>query len=115
MKLEKKFTPGPYTALESSWRDILVGPDDGHTVAVCSCDEEDIADEYRLDEEQNKANAQLIAAAPDLVDALCECLAVLEYGCENYDGLNDCGECDNCRSKNAAWYALKKAGVLVEK
>lgn len=81
---DTKFTPGPWTAIHSSWETSLVNghPSYGYTVAVCPihCDvSEDDQAEY---ESVKDANAHLIAAAPEMYDELLRCMTILEDSVE---------------------------------
>jgi hypothetical protein len=59
-----KHTPGPWFAV-GAWVEI----EDDDVPDICTCNPEDIGQEGRSDEEIC-ANARLIAAAPDLLNAL---------------------------------------------
>ena len=72
-----KFTPGPWVIKHpdySPWEVIanVDGPDDGifHYDSICDCDQDS---KSRLDSEETKANARLIAAAPEMYEALKAC------------------------------------------
>jgi len=73
-----KYTPGPWILEQDDWH--IYAPCGGHTglVAGCgghSCNRRDLQDEQR-------ANARLIAAAPDLLEAAEETrLALSEHAC----------------------------------
>ena len=67
---EKKFTPGPWATHfvghgESSYADILQASDTNVVIATCGPVDEELA------------NSNLIAAAPDLHDALEEAIQVI--------------------------------------
>lgn len=63
-------TPGPWIAVES----LAIRTTNGSTLAQVRWDDfwdgDDIAARPRRDDEQAKANARLIAAAPELLEAL---------------------------------------------
>ena len=103
MKLEKKFTPGPYHAgdkTESLTRNVR----DSRGYGVCT----PLADKMH----ELEHNAQLFAAAPDLVDALA---TLMRSGCCWCSIANDVPYVKShslgCLMARAA---LKKAGALVE-
>jgi hypothetical protein len=73
---ETRFTPGPWDAGVSEIlgkRRFTVAPEYNHGIAVSIC-----GDCGAEDEEESIANANLIAAAPDMYEALEA--AILEYG-----------------------------------
>ena len=76
MTTEKQtgFTPGPWVATGS----LAIRTHDGATLANVRWDDfyasDDIGERPYRDEEQAKANARLIAAAPELLEALEEVL-----------------------------------------
>ncbi len=65
---ERRFTPGPWRAVDNSWEISSVYADDGETliaeIPIDSSVGEDTQDEF---ERIKEANAALIASAPDLV------------------------------------------------
>jgi hypothetical protein len=61
MKTETKHTPGPWKA--EGWENLVVNSADGHTMTLA-------AGGNWADLAELKANARLIAAAPDLLAAL---------------------------------------------
>ena len=89
------FTPGPWQVKHPEhhpWEVIanIDGPDDGrfHYDSICDCDQDS---KSKLDSEETKANARLIAAAPEMYEALeatAEALAV------SLGRLGVCGEGD---------------------
>lgn len=70
---ETKFTPGPWVVDPKYSRDIQAP--DGLDVATCCLS---ILNRKATTEEESIANAALIAAAPDMYEALE--MAILEYG-----------------------------------
>jgi hypothetical protein len=77
MKMETKWTPGPWSVMHSSWETSFVYADGGWHIATV-----DISDLVDEDSQANferikDANAHLIAAAPELYEALA---LVLEDG-----------------------------------
>lgn len=83
MSAEAKYTPGPWV------RDTSQGADwgwirdaEGHMVAVCGIPEgEDSLANRRNGTDPTEANANLIAAAPDLLAALKTMHALMANGC----------------------------------
>ena len=78
---EAKFTPGPWQVKHEEydpWEVIanIDGPDEGrfHWDSICDCDQDS---KSRLDSEETKANARLIAAAPQMYEALTSVLSVI--------------------------------------
>ncbi len=68
-----KHTPGPWRIIEIRGRAVILEPEqDGH---VCKISE--WADEYA---EEQEANARLIAAAPELLEALENLVSLCEAG-----------------------------------
>ena len=70
-------TPGPWVIIPPDHEDIrpkwyVEQPDGKHVAGHC------IADVFETDEGKGKANARLIAAAPDMLDELKSILEVLE-------------------------------------
>lgn len=67
--MEKKatHTTGPWTA--TGWEGLVVNDSQGNTLVVCPGHSKAIA----------KANAALIAAAPELLEALIECVRALQH------------------------------------
>ncbi len=81
----RKFTPGPWYAV-GYW---VEHPEDDRP-DICSCNPFDIGqDHLERSDEEIRANVQLIAAAPDLLDALQKLVGYLDgtvgdYHLENY-------------------------------
>lgn len=97
---EAKHTPGPWTVFEHSWSDTSIWTHDS-TVATLSIKDEATEDTQAGLEARMAANARLIAAAPDLLEALREVLkeAIDDYYAEkDPDGVLD-----------AAYAAIAKA------
>ena len=76
-----KHTPGPWTFLEADNHEDEVN--DGRPLTICTPNNDDLANVYSSDDStvnipraEAVANAHLIAAAPDLLDALRELLGV---------------------------------------
>lgn len=65
-----KHTPGPWKSVNHSWSDTsILAPDFDH--AICRLDINHATEESQeADEAQMAANARLIAAAPELLEAL---------------------------------------------
>lgn len=76
-----KHTPGPWFVEQDQKTPIYVSPVARHEQVcicnVCPIDEDDSESGDFLVDEQTRANARLIAAAPDLLDALEACY---DYG-----------------------------------
>lgn len=69
-----KHTPGPWYQV-GAWVEV----EDDKTPDICTCNPADIGqDRLKWDWETVKANAMLIAAAPDLLDALLAALPFVE-------------------------------------
>ena len=67
--IEKKWTPGPWRVTERDGNDICIVSDCGAIAKAIRGQESP---------EKPRANALLIAAAPDLYDALYDCVHTLE-------------------------------------
>jgi hypothetical protein len=93
--MTEKHTPGPW----SIWRDFNVIADKG-TRAIANCGGFSNSRNAEADHEENVANARLIAAAPDLLEALKE-MVRLELLLETYGPLD--------RACNMARAAILKA------
>jgi hypothetical protein len=65
---EPKFTPGPWNVIDCAGLEVEA---DG--ISLCAL-------WHSHDEEQAKANAALIAAAPCLLESLAECLEIMNHG-----------------------------------
>lgn len=65
-----KHTPGPWDICRVNV--LMIYADNGLRIADCQCD-----DQPDMPEEQEEANAVLIAAAPEMLDALDMCAEVL--------------------------------------
>lgn len=68
MTVQTKWTPGPWHA-ESRDDGVTIGKD-SRLIVVVGCDEIDEAGDGEVMSREQKANARLIAAAPDLAKAL---------------------------------------------
>ena len=100
-----KHTKGPWTRVRHSWDDSSVYAANGSRVAICRIDEEDVTEETQdACVAVNEANARLIAAAPELLEAL-EAL-VNDFGRDGYGGELEDGE---CRVIDMARNAIAKA------
>ena len=75
-----KHTPGPWYDV-GAWVEV----EDGKVAEICSCNPDDF-DQKRLGRTYNEmcANARLIAAAPDMLEALMMCDEAMDYMSE-YD------------------------------
>lgn len=102
--MERKYTPGPWEAVKVNWdhmyiRRALRG--DAHVPGY-------IADVYNIGKSKSyEANARLIAAAPDLVEALA---AVRRYLAQCPPHAGDTTGTEHGRMMDAAGAALLKAG-----
>ena len=68
--IDTKHTPGPWRVFEHSWCDTSIGAP-GTSNAICRLDINHATEESQeADEAQMAANARLIAAAPELLEAL---------------------------------------------
>ena len=68
--IDTHHTPGPWRVLEHSWCDTSIGAP-GTSNAICRLDINHATEESQeADEAQMAANARLIAAAPELLEAL---------------------------------------------
>lgn len=68
--MQSSFTPGPWRVFEHSWCDTSIGAP-GTSNAICRLDINHATEESQeADEAQMAANARLIAAAPELLEAL---------------------------------------------
>ena len=88
-------TPGPWKA--GGFENIVVNSADGFTIVACPCGSPDAAIA------EIKANAALISAAPELLSALAELLALGES--DHHHGCT----CDECKAFAAARAAIAKA------
>ena len=78
MVTDKKFTKGIWS-IGASWNLCVISESIGHVIAECSV-------ESYMDEEEMRANAKLIAAAPELFEAITYYFHVLkEVRGENWD------------------------------
>lgn len=82
-----RYTPGPWKAFNASWSETFITAP-GFDHAICCLDINHATEESQeSDSEQMAANARLIAAAPELLEALQEMLHIMEQheqlsGCE---------------------------------
>lgn len=78
---EVKFTPGPWVVEQSEKTPIYVSPVGRHeNISICNVmvmDEDDSESGDWINGDETKANAKLIAAAPDLYLALIEARQVI--------------------------------------
>lgn len=65
---EQKHTQGPWEIIENSWSTTTIRSGDT-TIAVLSCEEEATEDNQFELEAIQKANARLMAAAPELLES----------------------------------------------
>lgn len=72
-------TPGPWTVLDGGERGFDIAHDDGRGRVVANTDNVDMTDE---------CNARLIAAAPDLLDALQEAIIQLRTFFPTYESID---------------------------
>lgn len=85
--MKAKHTPGPWRVFEHSWCDTSIGAP-GTSNAICRLDINHATEESQeADEAQMAANARLIAAAPELLEALKACAAVCAGETTNKRGL----------------------------
>ncbi len=114
--MDKKYTPGPWNVDESRIRGSINAGD--RHVALASfynCENE----ASRVTRDQQKANAQLISAAPDLLEVLKELLPMEELGAAKPGHEGSCGPwayCD-CECMQAAYdsESLWKARLAIRK
>ena len=98
---ETKHTPGPWKAINMSWEYSMIIDEDAARIAQVFIRDE--VDEETQDkfEEIKEANANLIAAAPDMYEALeCAC----DKYCIGYEG-DSLVKCEDCIIRKA----LRKA------
>lgn len=82
--MNAKHTPGPWVASHNSWETSTVYAD-GRVVAECLIDA-DVSEENQHELEPIKeANARLIAAAPELLEALQEVIAISDRKHDAWD------------------------------
>lgn len=98
---EHKWTPGPWTVDGPPWSQIVWSSADNR---VCF-----LSHTNGLDDDRDIATGRLIAAAPDLADALATML-------ERYVSLVNCGDCGNWDPETedevkSARAALSRAGA----
>ena len=98
---EAKHTPGPWI-VDTDYIIQDGGTSDENTIAIVG------------DQEEWKANAHLIAAAPDLLEALEDCCVIAKPEnppccCPNYQPLPD-GDCAEAKNGDChIWEAIQKA------
>lgn len=94
-----KFTPGPWALHKYS--STTVQNEAGRTVASCGGYQDNMSDGAFAVE--NEANARLIAAAPELVEALRDMCAAAEYwaGCD--EGVTPDAATSEIMSAGGAW------------
>lgn len=98
--MNNKYTPGPWRA--EGWKGVVVNGSDGVTLALCP------GDATKNGLEQVQANAKLIAAAPELVEALELCRTWFDcYGPHEANKKTDKAR----EAVQAARAALAKAGL----
>lgn len=98
---EPKFTKGPWQAIEINWERSLVVDEDAARIALVYIRDEDDEETQDKFEAIKNADANLIAAAPDMYEALeCAC----DKYCIGYAG-DSIVKCEDCIIGNA----LRKA------
>jgi hypothetical protein len=97
-----RHTPGPWTT-DPEFDQVWCSE---RSRRVANCDHKNGI--HRLPQVERFANMRLIAAAPELADAL---LALIPWAEGNHHGQLRC-DCDRCSAVAEANAALKKAGVL---
>jgi len=76
--MSSKHTPGPWNAFNASWSETFITAP-GFDHGICCLDINHATEESQdADEAQMAANARLIAAAPDLLDACRKALYALK-------------------------------------
>jgi hypothetical protein len=113
---ESKHTPGPWRTDTDIFHDRLdIRDESGRRIAVCIHD-------YPMSMARHDANARLIAAAPEMLEALescciatqgkqkafCECFQHDSMPCLDMEGVCWFGESGNCK----IWKAIQKARGL---
>jgi hypothetical protein len=83
MKTEFKHTPGEWKVVAHNWKDVSVSSE--KHICLLSLDEDETTDDIfeNLSNERD-ANAKLIAAAPDLLDALVNMRTAFDLSNEKY-------------------------------
>ena len=93
-----KHTPGPWHYVKRTCGDggsgTVTGPDN-RSIMACN-------NSVDRTKEEKLANARLIAAAPDLLEALREAADILSANC-------DCGDCGPCNIERRDLAAIAKA------
>ena len=83
--IQTKWTPGPWRIIEMRGGWTIEGPNNGYGDRVC-VSENDIHDSsYYNSRPESNANAKLIAAAPDLFEALKELLVYANEHLSEFD------------------------------
>jgi hypothetical protein len=72
--MKKKYTPGPWTLGNGQVRVRTEEDEQGRTKLIAECYTTNQSIRYPYDFEEREANAQLISAAPELLEALQELL-----------------------------------------
>jgi hypothetical protein len=75
--MKKKYTPGPWTLGKGTVRVRTEEDEQGRTKLIAECYTTNQGIRYPHDFEEREANARLISAAPDLLEALQELLKSL--------------------------------------
>jgi len=102
-KIEAKHTPGPWTA---KGQYVFAGPD---CIGICDTDNASV--------ERCEANARLMAAAPDLLEALRTCIAMIDASMEHQpfeEGLYEAGVTD-VELQPGGGYMLSQARAAIAK
>ncbi len=100
-----KHTPGPWTAEEATSNSIDIVSEEVEIATI-------ISDEDFPEDCEERANARLIAAAPELLDALRDLADRAEGGVDYglcHRGICSRSECAQCRRVDAARAAIAKA------
>jgi hypothetical protein len=80
---DAKWTPGPWRVDPQYPHDIQAGEGDSAMEIASVCNRDDGMDHWYPPDEQADANARLIAASPDMAEALRELLATAGDGLES--------------------------------
>lgn len=80
------FTPGPWKVRDDRADELLAGAEPSGWVSIEAKEYQTVASAYNRGYETNKANARLIAAAPDLLEALQALSNIYMYAWDRVDG-----------------------------
>ncbi len=103
---EQKHTPGPWVSAPQRTNTLIVAANGTR-----------VAESYGVTDEEPRANARLIAAAPELLAALKEILGAETWESEGHNrdnapchvGICSRSECGHCKRYDAARAAIAKA------